>query len=75
VQAQDPMSCWQAEGDYWEPAFSGHIRKPLTAIQPLPMDERKVILRRCAMELRKGNIINMGVGMPPRWARSSTRKA
>ena len=64
VQAQDPMSCWQAEGDYWEPAFSGHIRKPLTAIQPLPMDERKVILRRCAMELRKGNIINMGVGMP-----------
>lgn len=64
VQAQDPMSCWQAEGDYWEPAFSGQIRKPLNAIPPLPFDERKVICRRVAMELRKGDIVNLGVGMP-----------
>lgn len=64
VQARDPKSCWQAEGDYWEPAFSGHIRKPLNAIEPLPMDERKVICRRCAMELKKGDLINLGVGMP-----------
>ena len=64
VQARDPKSCWQAEGDYWEPAFSGHIRKPLTAIEPLPLDERKVICRRCAMELKKGDLINLGVGMP-----------
>ena len=64
VQARDPMSCWQAEGDYWEPAFSGQIRKPLTAIAPLPFDERKVICRRVAMELRKGDIVNLGVGMP-----------
>lgn len=64
VQARDPKSCWQAEGDYWEPAFSGHIRKPLTAIAPLPLDERKVICRRCAMELKKGDLINLGVGMP-----------
>lgn len=64
VQARDPMSCWQAEGDYWEPAFSGQIRKPLTAIAPLPFDERKVICRRVAMELRKGDVVNLGVGMP-----------
>ena len=64
VQARDPKSCWQAEGDYWEPAFSGEIRKPLTAIEPLPFDERKVICRRCAMELKKGDLINLGVGMP-----------
>ena len=64
VQARDPMSCWQAEGDYWEPAFSGQIRKPLSEIKPLPFDERKVICRRCAMELEKGDIINLGVGMP-----------
>ena len=64
VQARDPMSCWQAEGDYWEPAFSGQIRKPLSEIKPLPFDERKVICRRCAMELKKGNLINLGVGMP-----------
>lgn len=64
VQARDPMSCWQAEGDYWEPAFSGQIRKPLNAIPPIPFDERKVICRRVAMELRKGDIVNLGVGMP-----------
>ncbi len=69
VQARDPMSCWQAEGDYWEPAFSGQIRKPLSEIKPLPLDERKVILRRCAMELKRGALINMGVGMPAEMGR------
>lgn len=64
VQAKDPKSCWQAEGDYWEPSFSGEIRKPLTSIEPLPLDERKVICRRCAMELKAGDLINLGVGMP-----------
>lgn len=60
VQARDPKFCWQAEGDYWEPAFSGYIRTPLTAILPLPLDARKVICRRCAMELKKGNLISGG---------------
>jgi len=64
VVARDPKSCWQAEGDYWEPAFSGELRKPLNAIEPLPFDERKVICRRCAMELKAGDLINLGVGMP-----------
>lgn len=64
VVARDPKSCWQTEGEYWEPAFSGEIRKPLSSIEPLPLDERKVICRRCAMELKKGDLINLGVGMP-----------
>lgn len=63
VEASDPMTCWQAEGVYWEPAFSGQIRKPLKAIPPLPMDERKVIARRCAMEINSNCILNLGVGM------------
>ena len=64
VLATDQMACWQAEGVYREPAFSGHIRKPLSAIEPLPFDDRKVICRRCAMELKKGDIVNLGLGMP-----------
>lgn len=64
VVARDPKSCWQAEGTYWEPSYSGHIRIPLDSIEPLPFDERKVVCRRCAMELKKGNLINLGVGMP-----------
>ena len=64
VQAMDPMSCWQAEGIYFEPAFSGQLKKPLSAIQPLPFDERKVICRRCAMEVSVGDVVNLGIGMP-----------
>jgi propionate CoA-transferase len=63
VQATDPMACWQAEGAYWEPAFSGQIRKPLKAIAPLPMGDRKVIARRCAMEIHPDSVLNLGVGM------------
>lgn len=63
VVATDKNACWQAEGVYFEPAFSGQIKKPLDAIKPLAFDERKVIARRCAMELRSGNLINLGVGM------------
>lgn len=63
VQATDKAACWQAEGVYFEPAFSGQIKKPLADIQPLPFDERKVICRRCAMEVKRGDVINLGVGM------------
>lgn len=64
VQATDKAACWQAEGVYFEPSFSGQVKKPLAAIEPLPFDERKVICRRCAMEVSKGDMLNLGVGMP-----------
>ena len=63
VEATDPMACWQTEGRYFEPAFSGHVRKPLQAIPALPLDERKVIARRCAMEVRPGDVLNLGLGI------------
>lgn len=64
VIATSKEACWQTEGIYYEPSFSGQIKKPLESIEPLPFDERKVICRRCAMEIRKGDVINLGVGMP-----------
>jgi propionate CoA-transferase len=63
VVATDKDCCWQTEGVYYEPAFSGQIRKPLTAITPIPFGERKLIVRRCARELRHGDVVNLGVGM------------
>lgn len=63
VVATDKNACWQAEGVYFEPAFSGQIKKPLGLIPALQFDERKVIARRCAMELKKGALVNLGVGM------------
>jgi len=63
VEATDPMACWQTEGRYFEPAFSGQIRRPLKAIPALPLSERKVIARRCAAEVKEGFVLNLGVGM------------
>lgn len=46
-----------------EPAYDGRIRKPLAAIEPMALDERKIVGRRAAMELRNGACVNMGIGM------------
>ena len=64
VQATDPMACWQAEGAYFEPAFSGQVKKPVGALPRLPLGSRKILCRRCAMELRSGCVANLGVGIP-----------
>ncbi len=63
VVATKQEACWQAEGVYYEPAFSGEVKKPLNMIKFLDLNERKIIARRCAMELRRGNITNLGVGI------------
>ena len=48
----------------YSPAFSGQLRVPLDRIPPLPLDERKIIARRCARELPMGGVVNLGIGMP-----------
>ncbi|SMC37941.1 propionate CoA-transferase [Papillibacter cinnamivorans DSM 12816] len=48
----------------YDPAFTGHIRVPVSSIPPLKLDERKVIARRAAMELVPRAVVNLGVGMP-----------
>ncbi|MBV9735258.1 MAG: acyl CoA:acetate/3-ketoacid CoA transferase [Acidisphaera sp.] len=45
-------------------AFSGQLRVPLDRIAPLPLDERKIIARRAALELPPGGVVNLGIGMP-----------
>ena len=64
VQATTQDACWQTEGIYYEPAFSGQIKKPMDAIERMRFDERKIICRRCAAEVKKGDVINVGVGIP-----------
>lgn len=60
----EPENHWQTEGLYFNPAFSGDIKVPLVSIPPLPLDERKIITRRAAMELQPNQIVNLGVGIP-----------
>src|SRR3954464_491325 len=45
-------------------AYSGRQRVPLDRVEPAPLDERKVIARRCAFELPLGGVVNLGIGMP-----------
>ena len=59
VVATDKNACWQTEGVYYEPAFAGNLKKPLNALPKVPLCDRKIIERRCAMELKKGNVVNL----------------
>jgi len=47
----------------YNPSWTGEIREPLEQFQ-LPLDYRKVILRRALLELQAGDIVNIGVGIP-----------
>lgn len=49
---------------YFNPAFSGDIRIPDKSIPVLPLNQRKIIARRAAMELKPGVVTNLGIGMP-----------
>jgi len=48
----------------YSPYFSSEARAPRAASKPMALDARKVIARRCAMELPVGGVVNLGIGMP-----------
>lgn len=64
VVAEKPEYHMQTFIEQYNPAFSGEIRVPLSAIPPMPMSERKIIARRAALELAPGDVVNLGIGMP-----------
>jgi propionate CoA-transferase len=47
----------------YDPSFTGEMRIPLEGFPCLPLDERKIIARRLAMELRVGAVCNVGSGV------------
>ena len=54
----------QTFAEDYNPSYSGEIKVPLSAIPPMEMSARKIIARRAAFELSKGDIVNLGIGMP-----------
>ena len=64
VFVSKPEYHWQTSKTYYNPVFSGEIRVPLDAIPFEKLSARKLIARRAAMELTKGAIVNLGVGIP-----------
>ena len=64
VVAEKPEYQMQTFIETYNAAYSGELRVPMSAIPAMEMDERKIIARRAAFELRPDVIVNLGIGMP-----------
>ena len=54
----------QTYGTQYNPALSGELRVPLHSLPRLPLDEKKVIARRAALELMPNSVVTLGIGLP-----------
>lgn len=54
----------QTFSEPFNPAYCGDIRLSGSETKSAPLDARKIIGRRALMELRKGSVVNLGIGMP-----------
>ena len=59
-----PENHMQTYATTYNPAFSCEFRVPAASVEPMAMDERKIIARRAAFELRPNMVVNLGIGMP-----------
>ena len=64
VVAEKPEYHQQTFLEPYNPAFSAEVRVPAANVQPMAMNNRKVIARRAALELRPNSVVNLGIGMP-----------
>lgn len=64
VVNENPEYHYQTMITEYDPVFSGEMRKPLDAIEPMPLNARKIIARRAAMEVEPDSLVNLGIGMP-----------
>lgn len=55
----------EPSGGAMNPALTGEVRIPVSALDPLPLDVAKVISRRATREITKDHaVVNLGVGIP-----------
>jgi propionate CoA-transferase len=64
VVAEKPEYHMQTFKELYNPAFSSEIRIETSARQTIPLDARKIIARRAALELKANDVVNLGIGMP-----------
>jgi len=64
VVAEKPEHHMMNYGTQYNPALAGEIQVPLESLPPMPLEARKIIVRRAAFELPPNGIVNLGVGIP-----------
>ncbi|MEF9968558.1 MAG: CoA-transferase, partial [Longicatena sp.] len=64
IVVSQPENHMQTYAGQYNPAFSGETKVPVDSIEPMVLNQRKIICRRAAMELDPTAIINLGIGMP-----------
>ncbi|MDO9075448.1 MAG: malonate decarboxylase subunit alpha [Rubrivivax sp.] len=64
VVAEKPEYHQQTFAEPYSAAFAGELRVPVAGAAPMPLNDRKIIARRAALELRPNSVVNLGIGMP-----------
>jgi len=64
VVVAKPENHWQTFATNYNPAFSSEVRVRMGSLPSIEMNERKIIARRAAFELKPNSVVNLGIGMP-----------
>eukprot|EP01129_Flabellula_baltica_P011578 TRINITY_DN5101_c0_g1_i1.p1 TRINITY_DN5101_c0_g1~~TRINITY_DN5101_c0_g1_i1.p1 ORF type:complete len:745 (+),score=196.42 TRINITY_DN5101_c0_g1_i1:294-2528(+) len=64
VVQRKPEHCDMSYTKKFDPSWAGAIRTPSDNFEKKPMDCRKIIAKRASFELKAGQTVNLGIGMP-----------
>lgn len=64
VVVSEPQDHEQCFGCEFESARTGKVRIPVSSVVKAPLNQRKVIARRAALELKPDTTVNLGIGIP-----------
>jgi len=64
VVTKDPIDHQQSFGIDFDPSLCGDVTVPVGGIPIPPLNAKKVIGRRAAMELTMDTVVNLGIGIP-----------
>jgi propionate CoA-transferase len=64
VVVSPPENHRQTFSEVYNPAYTGEVRVPSTALAAMELNSRKIIARRAAMSLKPNAVVNLGIGIP-----------